>query len=306
MTTAVAVRMATALVALSAITMASAAYADPLIDQLGPREIAVGDAARAGASGETGAIENPSGIAQDNGVLVFEGGYGYRDSDHASIAKFSACDSTAGLPGCFFYNYVTASPVVQNPNLSYTAQEAGFAGAHKLSQWLSVGSTVKYFHNSTELPGATGSSGFNIDVGATVHPADAFNLGLVGYNLWGTQSSEFPRAIGAGFLSRPFTGFAVSFDALWNLDTSGSTGRYGGGLEYFIRTSSGQFGVPLRIGGVHDDVDGGNYLSGGLGFATMTMAFDVGARKEFNNSNQLLVIASLRFFGPRGADSSPQ
>ena len=40
----------------------------------------------------------------------------------------------------------------------------------------------------------------------------------------------------------------AAFDARWNLDTDGDTGRYGGGLEYFVTTAGGQSGYPLRAG----------------------------------------------------------
>src|SRR5678816_4066742 len=85
------------------------AGADSLNDLLGPREIAVGEALRGGATGAAGADLNPSGLAL-NRELVFEGGYGYRAADSASLIGVSACDSTNALPGCFFYGYAGSNP----------------------------------------------------------------------------------------------------------------------------------------------------------------------------------------------------
>jgi hypothetical protein len=98
---------------------------------------------------------------------------------------------------------------------------------------------------------------------------------------------------------RPGQGVALGFDALWDLDREGKTGRYGGGGEYFISTQGGKVGYPLRAGGVHD-VATGSYITGGAGIATMKLGFDIGARKQVSDGgDELLVTASLRVFGPR-------
>ena len=55
------------------------AEGDALVDMLGPREIAVGEAMRGGATGSSAIGLNPAGLPL-NRELVFEGGYGYRAS----------------------------------------------------------------------------------------------------------------------------------------------------------------------------------------------------------------------------------
>ena len=69
---------------LAALAVGGVAGADSLNDQLGPREIAVGEALRGGATGAAGVDLNPSGLPL-NRELVFEGGYGYRAVDSASL-----------------------------------------------------------------------------------------------------------------------------------------------------------------------------------------------------------------------------
>jgi hypothetical protein len=134
------------------------------------------------------------------------------------------------------------------------------------------------------------ASGVNWDLGATVRLTEILNVAGVGYNLFGEKSLEFPRAAAAGILVRPGTGVSLGFDALWNLDRDGKTGRYGGGGEYFVSTQGGRVGYPLRLGGVHDV---------GAGIATMKIGFDIGARKQVADGDELLITASLRVFGPR-------
>src|SRR5204863_6149982 len=83
--------------------------ADSLNDVLGAREIAMGEALRGGATGASSVDLNPAGLSL-NRELVFEGGYGYRATDSASLVAVSACDSTNAVPGCFFYDYAGSNP----------------------------------------------------------------------------------------------------------------------------------------------------------------------------------------------------
>jgi hypothetical protein len=101
---------------------------------------------------------------------------------------------------------------------------------------------------------------------------------------------------------RPITALAVSFDAVWNLDHADgtSTGRYGGGLEYFLSSTHNTVGYPIRLGAVHDVADGTTDLTAGLGFATMKMGIDVAARKQVSGAgDDLLITAAIRIYGPR-------
>src|SRR5439155_15868485 len=136
------------------------------------------------------------------------------------------------------------------------------------------------------------------DVGATVRLTDLVNLGVAGYNLWGAESAQFPRAFGGGVYARPVTSLALSFDSRWR--TGGTSGaRYGGGAELFLRSSNGQNGFPIRLGALHDTALGTTYVSGGLGLASMKYGVDVTARRAVSGADETMFIASMRFYGPR-------
>lgn len=273
------------------------ADADSLNDSLGPREIAVGEGLRAGATGAMSTTLNPAGLPLTR-ELVFEGSYGYRPEDSASIVGLSACDSTNAAPGCFYYHYVTHSPEIGGMEVGRRSHVGGVTLSRALSPRINLGAGGKYFDFESSAMGEEDASGFNWDVGATAKLTEVINIGVVGYNLLGTESLEFPRAAAAGVLVRPGEGLTLGFDALWNLDREGKTGRYGGGGEYFIRASEGRIGYPVRVGAVHD-VATGTYVSGGAGIATVKIGFDVAARKQVADGDELLVTASLRVFGPR-------
>jgi hypothetical protein len=281
------------------------ADADSLIDSMGPREVAVGEALRGGAVGASAAALNPAGLPLTH-ELVFEGGYGYRPVDHASLVSASACDSTNAAPGCFYYNYVGASPELDGMEFKRRVHTAGVTVSRALSPHVLLGTGAKYFNVKSKVIGEGDSSGFNFDVGLTLQMNDIVNLGVVGYNLWGAEAAQFPRAVGGGLTLRPVPSLRASFDALFKLDVPDGTkaGRFGGGLEVFLQPGSRATGFPIRIGGLHDRADGRTFVSGGLGIATTKLGIDVAARRAVRGDDELLILASMRFYGPRD-DGAP-
>src|SRR5262249_51491030 len=152
-------------------------------------------------------------------------------------------------------------------NLSTTTHVAGMSLAYPVTPRVFIGATGKYFHFDSNVMTEPSSSGFNWDIGTTLRLTDMVNLGVAGYNLLGTSSDQFPRAVGGGLMARPLPILAVSFDARWKLDGDQKGARYGGGAELFLRSGSGQTGFPLRAGALHDSALGATYLTGGLGLA---------------------------------------
>ena len=108
-----------------------------------------------------------------------------------------------------------------------------------------------------------------------------------------------PRAAGGGIIIHAASILAFSFDSRWKLDNGDHSARYGGGAELFLRASSGQLGIPLRIGALRDNDLGETYLSGGLGLSTMKFRIDVAARKAVSGPNDTTFIASMRLYGPQ-------
>jgi hypothetical protein len=273
---------------------------DSLDDLLGPREIAVGEAMRGGAIGQIGADLNPSGLPL-NRELVFEGGYGYRPADSASLIGVSACDSTNAMPGCFFYDYAGASPESGAMTMHRTTHVGGIALSRVLVPRILIGATAKYYHFSSSMPGETDASGTAFDLGATVRVTDLINVGVSAQNLWATtETPEFPRALGGGVYARPVSMLALSFDMRWRLDGVDRSARYGGGAELFLSGGRGQSGYALRAGALQDSAGPGTtFLSAGLGFASTGWGIDVAGRREIKGGDETLILASMRFFGPR-------
>ncbi|MBA3817777.1 MAG: hypothetical protein H0X17_02715 [Deltaproteobacteria bacterium] len=280
------------------------AETDSLTDLLGPREIAVGEAMRGGATGATAIGMNPAGLPL-NRELVFEGGYGYRASDSASLIGVSACDSTNAMPGCFFYDYIGSSPELEG-----TAGMTGSRRTHLAGMTLSrtllprvfIGSTTKYYDHNSDMVGETSTSGFLFDLGATIRVTSIINLGISAQNLFATESSEhFPRAVGGGFHARPIPSLSMSFDMRWKLEGEDQAVRYGGGAELFLTGARAQTGYPIRVGALRDNGTGSTYVSGGLGLTSIKWGLDVAARKEVKGGDETMVLASMRFWGPRMA-----
>jgi hypothetical protein len=283
----------------AALARGARADTDSLNDLLGPREIAVGEAMRGGATGASGIDLNPGGLPL-NRELVFEGGYGYRAADSASLVGVSACDSTNAMPGCFFYNYAGSNPELGDMTLHRTTHVGGLALSRMLVPRILIGATAKYYHFTSDMAGDTNASGTAFDLGATVRVTQLINLGVSAQNLWATTASpQFPRAVGGGLYARPVSALALSFDTRWKLDGSDHSARYGGGAELFLHGDGGQSGYPIRVGALHDNGLGATYLSAGLGFATVTWGIDIAGRREVKGGDETMIIASMRFFGPR-------
>jgi hypothetical protein len=279
------------------------ADADALVDNLGPREIAVGEAMRGGAVGASAVTQNPAGLPLTR-ELVFEGGYGYRVTDSASIISASACDSTNAAPGCFFYSFLGASPRIDGMTYDRTIHTAGMTLSRSLSPRIMMGSAIKYFNVSSTLMDEGDASGFTWDLGLTLRLTEIASLGIAGYNLYGEEAPQFPRAVGGGVALRPIPTLRATFDALFHLGGDDKTGRFGGGLEYFLQLGSKSTGYPIRAGALRDRAQGRTYLSAGLGLTSAKLGVDVAARRALGGDEELLVIAALRFFGPREASPS--
>jgi hypothetical protein len=273
---------------------------DSQTDLLGPREVAVGEAMRGGATGASAIGLNPAGLPL-NRELVLEGGYGYRVSDSASIIGVSACDSTNAMPGCFFYDYIGASPEVGGMSGKRSTHIGGLTLSRLLVPRVFIGATTKYYNFKSDMMGDTEASGFAFDLGATLRVTELINLGLAAQNLWASEKSpQFPRAIGGGFHARPIQSLALSFDMRWKLDGDDRSARFGGGAELFLR-KGGSLGFPIRAGGLRDSGADTTYLSGGLGVTGLRWGVDVAARRAVAGADETMVMASMRFFGPRMA-----
>jgi hypothetical protein len=284
-------------IAVTACLGAANAEPDSLDDALGPRELAVGEALRGAATGASAIGLNPAGLPL-NRELVFEGGYGYRASDSASLVSVSACDSTNIVPGCFFYQYAGSTPNLGGIELDRSTHVFGATLSKQLVPRIMVGATARYFRFNSEVMDEPKANGFTFDVGATVRLTELISLGVSGQNLVSTEESvQFPRAIGGGVLARPIPILALGFDSRWK--TEDGSARDGGGAELFLRAS--EYGFPIRAGAVHDNGLAATYVSAGLGVAHMKWGIDVGLRREVKGGDETLILASMRFFGPRMA-----
>lgn len=277
------------------------ADADSLTDNLGPRELAVGESMRASAVGSLSTVLNPAGLALNN-QLVFEGSFGYRNQDHASIGAVSACDSTTPVAGCFYYHYLSAEPSLSGMDDKRRYHEGGISAARRLSSQILIGTNTRFFDYNSNLMGEKDVRGYSVDAGLIFQATPGVSVAGVGYNLIGTDAAQYPRGIGTGVSLRPGQGgLGISLDALWNLDVADDqkSGRYGGGAEYFLSSGQGGAAYPLRAGGVYDAGSDAGYLTFGLGFANPKVGLDIGGRKQVSGEgDELIIQAGLRIVGP--------
>lgn len=277
----------------------AAADADSLTDSLGPRALGVGEALRASANGASSTTLNPAGAGLIRSYVV-EGSYGFRGTDDATAAAVAVCDSvTSRVAACVYYHYFSAEPDAGERSL----HETGLTLALPIADRLFIGATTKYVDYTDVADMANVRDGdVLLDGGLILKAAPTVNLALVGYNLLGDDDGNFPRAIGTGAALQIMPQLMIAADARWSLAAAAddqATGRYGGGVEYFVTSAGGQAGYPLRLGYIYDAANEGSYLGGGLGYVTPRVALDVGARKQVGGEgDELMIQLGLRLFLP--------
>ncbi len=273
--------------------------AEPLIDHLGPRALAMGESGRADAKGPASFALNPAGLALDH-KLLFSANYGYRKEDKATILSASACDSTVPIAGCFYYKYLSSESGVPGLDSKRRLHEFGTSLSRILSPQLILGTTARYFDFNSNITGEKDESGYATDIGLLFLPTSSFRAALVGYNVVASDSVAFPRGVGSGLTFAPGGPLSVSVDGLWNLELPDDTtiGRYSGGAEFVFSGDSPSVGYPVRFGGVYDMGSENGYLSYGLGFFSGKVGLNVGGRKQISgDGDEFILQAGLQLIG---------
>ncbi len=259
----------------------------------------MGESMRADSRGAAATTLNPAGIGLSS-ELSFEGWYNRHPEDSVSVISVAACDGSSAVPGCYYYRYVRAKPRTDGSgatgNDNQRTHEFGMTLARRISPNLIFGTTTKYYDYNTDVAGQVDSSGFAFDAGLIARFA-IINLGVVGYNLIGSDEQQFPRGIGTGATLRFGNFLRLAGDAVWNLDHEAKGGRFGGGLEYFFSPSAAA-GYPIRVGAVYDTALNTTAFTAGLGIRTHKVGLDVGASRQLRGGDETSIVASLRLFGP--------
>ena len=274
------------------------ARADSPAETHGPRALALGDSARAAATGASAISLNPAGLSLSRAYVV-EGSYGLRPADDMTVASLSVCDSTRRYAACVHYGHLAASPDAGDRELS----EWGSTVSMPLSERLLIGTTGRYVNYAPS--GGAGGAGETrekaiiVDVGLVARLGSRFDAAVVGHNVVGGDDDQFPRAVGAGLALQALPNLQVTADGLFRLaGAADSTARYGGGAELFVAQTAEQRGFPLRIGYAHDRASGASYLSGGVGYVDARFALDASLRRQVVDGDELTMLVGLRIFMP--------
>ena len=280
---------------LVAVPAAAFAQSDSLADNLGPRELGIGESLRAAAHGRTATVLNPAGLALQR-TYVVEATAGTRGADDATVAGASICDSvTSQVGACLYYAYLTASP--EESERSF--HQVGLTTALPVGSLLALGITQRYSvydeSGALAIPEDDSGSSYHLDAGLTLLLGGGFNLAAVGYNLIGSDDVLHPFGFGTGLAFSPSEMLLVAADAHWNFETDEA--RYGGGAELFLASDGGQTGFALRAGYVYDTI-GAQYVTGGAGYVTPRVALDAAIRRQVDGGSEIALEFGLRLFLP--------
>ncbi|MDB4967870.1 MAG: hypothetical protein JWN44_3559 [Myxococcales bacterium] len=304
----------------------SATAARAQSDFVGVRAMGMGEAQRATASGASGPLLNPAGMALAR-QYVIEGMYGIKVETVGHNANVSIVDSiTSRVAAGLFYTYVYESPRlgfnwaggnVESAQLTRTGHAAGLSLAVPLGERFIIGATAKYVHFDTTAPLASGSvpdhltldtvNGITFDVGIIVRLGDKFNIGVIGYNLWDHGSRETPLSLGIGLAFVPIPVLSINFDTVINFTgfqnykmdamtgkvtlEQRTTARLGPGIEWLAANK-----VPLRVGVVYDSGLPATFLTMGLGYMSSSFGVDLTYRTKVQGGLENFLMLGIRIF----------
>jgi hypothetical protein len=249
---------------------------------VGTRALGMGGGLRGAATGDTGPLQNPSGMSLVQSYNI-EADYFFARVRSGHTFHTSVVDSTSGyrIAGGFYYTYHFDSPD-QPP--SGSGHEAGLALSLPFGEYVAIGGTLKYFRLSG-FDGATDGShgGFTVDAGVTVRPTNGLSVGFVGSNLRQLGLASAPRTLGYGAALGLGTDAMLVVDGLSTLDTAATvTGpaprkgtRLSAGAEVMLAKK-----LVLRAGGGYDGHTQNGFFTAGLAAVSEAGALDFGLRQD--------------------------
>jgi hypothetical protein len=295
-------------------------------DFVNARAMGMGEAQRAIATGSSGPMLNPAGMAMVR-QYVIEGMYGIKIERVGHHANVSVVDSiTSRVAAGLFYSYIHETPklgfnwaggTVDQATITRDGHAAGIALAIPLGDKFIIGATAKYLHISTTAPLPKNTvptsltldsvNGVTFDVGMMLRLGSKFNVGLIGYNLWDHGSRESPLSLGVGVAYIPLPVLTISFDAVINFtgyqnykydEATGkvsleqrTTTRLGPGIEWLAGNR-----VPLRVGVVYDSGLPATYITGGVGYLSQSWGVDLGYRAKVQGGIENFLMLGIRIF----------
>jgi hypothetical protein len=261
----------------------------------GTRPLGMGGAMRAIATGDAGAMLNPSGISLMRSYSL-EGGYQYGKTPDSHDMRISAVDSTSGfnLGGALYYAYHRDSP---SSGVSQSGHLAGGSLSFPFLDKVSLGANVKYLHFRDTADST--HSGLTIDAGITLRPLSQLSIGAVGYNLLEVATAWMPLGVGGGLAFLPLPQLLFTFDMVWT-KVYGDPARdhvwsFMGGGEFSLTPTAA-----IRAGGGRDGLTKNGYLSAGLTMLAAELgAIDLGVRQDVSGETRNTFLGvTARLFVP--------
>jgi hypothetical protein len=253
--------------------------------------LAVADAVRSSAVGSTALYFNPAAMHQFIQYSV-ETGYQFLNSNQGHVFTASAVDSATNqsLAAGMSYSYIRGDSPANLDRKGHQIR-GGMATGYRGRDFSGhIGVGLRYLDLTVD---DEKKDDITIDVGGLLVFNNILRIAAVGHNLIESDFIEAPRRVGLG-TSLFYKGFLVSFDTVLDFETLSHTeAQYNLGAEYAIANQ-----LPLRVGYQMDKISDTQYITGGLGYVSRTVAIDFGFRQNLKNKDDNIFSFNLRFFIP--------
>ncbi|PIE19892.1 MAG: hypothetical protein CSA66_01965 [Proteobacteria bacterium] len=258
--------------------------------------LGMGDNVRALVWGPSALYFNPAGLSRGR-ALIAQAGYGYFDGrdGHAFTAAVVDAATNPHVAMGAGYGYISSAvggvdrdghQFRSGISTGYVTGDVGlYAGVGARYLGLTIGADDDDTGETNDVDAWTFDAGLLLDL------ANRIKFAVVGANLLDAKTGEAARKLGLG-LAFNFQTLEVTGDMELDLaDRSEDTIlRYGFGAQYGFGES-----FHARIGVVFDQPRDEERLSGGLGFATLEWALDVGYSSAVSDPTNVAAVATFRY-----------
>lgn len=256
------------------------------------RMMGLGGNAQALAQSTSGVYSNPGGLSLAR-VYHVDSTILYDPTVNRWGFGGTVADSTRTVGAALSYNYslLAGSDVRDN-------HDVRLALSVGLTEGVALGVTGRYmsYGGTANTNSALGSafSGFTLDVGAVVRPAQFLTLAVTGYSLTNPDTARTPLSVGGGVAITPTEALNLVVDNVWDLRSFGEPRmRLSGGAEVMLGH------VPVRAGYLFDDTRAGgpvHTLTAGLGYVDTSFALEAALRQDVAGNSQTTMMLNVRYF----------
>lgn len=254
-----------------------------------PRGLAMGSGVRSSASSTSAAAYNAAALPLAR-LYHIEAGVRYLPG----VGRWSLGGTVVDSSTNKFAVGLSFRGIFGNDDEGYSGFDGRVSGGMTLGENLSIGVAGRYFSFTSDSQDETAvdpGSGLTFDA-SLVLSLEGLRVAALAENFINTGTPLAPIRLGGSASYTIDEVFTIGGDVLFDMTTFEDVELYvGGGAEYL---AGGM--VPIRVGYVHDSGRNTHTVTGGLGYMTQRIGFEVSLSHDISGANETQIMGSARYF----------